>query len=158
METISKTAQIRIVARDMGIEYTLASKIIDSYYSYVRHMITVDEEPETGFLGFLVFSKVNKDLSTCERNTYAYQVHVVATEIGESEVTVKGVLDFLRDTILNDIKSGMLGYNLFSLATIWTDGGRLKSRHSSSLTKSVRIRATNWIRSEVARDMGKTLV
>lgn len=158
METVSKSAQVRNVSRDMGIEYTLADKVINSYYDYVKHMITKDEEPETGFLGFLIFSKVHKDLSTCERKTYAYQVRIVSDEIGESEATVKGILDCLRDTILNDLKSGMLGYNIFSMATIWTESGRFRTRHSPVLTKKIRIRATNWIRHEVARDHGKTLV
>lgn len=158
METVSKSGQVRNVSREMGIEYTLADKVIDAYYEYVKYMIKVDEEPETGFLGFLIFSKLDKDLTTCERNTYAYQVRIVADEIGESVATVKGILDCLRDTILTDLKSGMVSYNIFSLATIWTESKRFRTRYSRSLTKKVRIRATNWVRHEIARDYGKTLV
>lgn len=158
METVTKIGQIKNVARELGLEYKLTHKVIDSYYGYIKYMINDNSETETGFLGFLVFTKNDEVIQSNSRNTYAYQVSIIAEEIKESYETVKGILDCLRNMLLNDIKSGMLGYNLFSLATIWTESGRFRSKHSTALSSNVRIRATNWIRSEVSRDYGKTLV
>lgn len=153
VERIGRSEQIDLISEDLGIYKTTVENVFKAYTGYIRYCI--DRSYETGWLGIIIFrNNAHKGTGDDYYETYSYQVNVVAREINESPVLVKGILDYLREMIRKDILLH-INYSIFKLGTIGiSDDKKLKLSSSSSLPSGVRIRSTNRFRKEINTGQG----
>lgn len=146
IESVGHKSQINYIEEGLKYPKNVIHKVLTSYTGYVKY--SMQRRFETTFLGLVVFKNAKMSEVT-ERETYGYQVRVVADEIGESPIMVKSILDYLRDMIKTDVKIGV-AYVIYTLCKIGiSPDNKLSLRASAVTDKSIRIRATNRFRYSV---------
>lgn len=146
METLYSTDIDKELSSKLGITYDLTKTITKAYREYLRYCVS-HLGIEVTYVGLVAIRFEGKDHSL-EKETFAFQVKVIATELKLSEPVVDRVLVGLKELLQEGIATPGISYNIRGLFTLDTNHG-VKLAKSASLSKELRVAKTALFREMV---------